>query len=126
MESSMSACSAVMSMARCSSLDSRGINTNNININAAVSLPRVSLYSNRYLVFSDQSSVQYSYSGVLQPYCGKKNKLERWKLKDLCTLSDGSLSDKKRVKLLQSLLKYLFLQRANCLGKFFLLLFSFS
>jgi sRNA-binding protein/(2Fe-2S) ferredoxin len=95
MESAMSARSGAM--AGCLSNENRGINTNNV----AVSLGRVSLSSNRQTAprigFSDQSHLQY-YGGLVKPYCGKKNKFEKLKLKHL-----SGLSDKKKVNLLELL-----------------------
>lgn len=91
-------------MTSCLSNESRGINTNYV----AVGISRVSLSSNRQtvsrLVFSDRNPVK-SCGGTAQPYCGMKNKLENQKLKHLSALSDGCLSEKKRMKLLQLLSK---------------------
>lgn len=91
-------------MAPCLSNQSKGINANYV----AVGLGRVSLSSNSEtvsrLVFSDLNGVQ-SYGGKARPYCGMKNKLEKQKLKHLSSASDGCLSEKKRMKLLQFLSK---------------------
>jgi hypothetical protein len=68
----------------------------------------VSLSSNRETVsritFSDQSHLQY-YGGMVKPYCGKKNKLKKLKLKHLLPLNDRPLSDKRKGNLLESLSK---------------------
>lgn len=74
----------------------------------AIRLSRVSLSSTRQtasrIAFSDESHLQY-YGGMLQPYCGKKNKLQKLKSKHLSLLKDGLFSDKSPVNLLESLSK---------------------
>lgn len=71
-------------------------------------LSRVSLSSSRQtpsrIAFSDGSHLQY-YGGLVQPYCGKKNKLEKLKSKHLSLLNEGLFSDKRQKNLLESPLK---------------------
>ena len=87
----------------CLSNESRGVGTHYV----VIGLGRVSFLSNRQaasrLVFSDRNRAQ-SYGGMVQPaYSGMKTKVEKKKSKHLCGMSDGCLSEKKRMKLLQFL-----------------------
>eukprot|EP00253_Pinus_taeda_P032011 PITA_32011 len=87
---------------------SRGAIAGCLRNDVAVSWGRLSLSSNRQIAsrfeFSDESHLQY-YGGMVKPYCGKKNKSEKLKLKHLSPVNDRPSSDKRRLNLLEFISK---------------------